>query len=329
MQVSLSLNFFFYPISLVRVGLNEKISATVGWMLMSAPNVSLYALTIMAQPSFEEEEPDINNYQKVHRMVYLPYMHFLFGLCITGMFASMNSLRVRWKEFQKVKFSAAHATFCFPIVSHSTAVQAYRAAIISFSNYPTEGRFRKFLYCYWITVLMTGTIVTTVISVRFFLNLPSWTHVDTIDELEPPAPNETLMQLTDMISAGEALVQPYVSPAVLHVNEAGALILSRNAEGQHYVRSRRVSAIGFEPLLSVEEMETEREALLDWIGKNPRRRKHRTLNVPGIDFNYESALGSGHSSVQEMEEANGHWIQRPRSDTPPSSRKTSQYTELP
>lgn len=35
---------------------------------MSAPNVSLYALTIMAQPSFEEEHPDINGFQRVHRM---------------------------------------------------------------------------------------------------------------------------------------------------------------------------------------------------------------------------------------------------------------------
>lgn len=58
-QISLSLNFFFFPVSLIRVAVNRKISATVGWMQMSAPNVSLYAMTLMAQPSFEEEHPDI------------------------------------------------------------------------------------------------------------------------------------------------------------------------------------------------------------------------------------------------------------------------------
>jgi hypothetical protein len=60
MAISLSLNFFFFPISLIRVALNEKISATVAYMQMSAPAISLYALTIMAQPSFEQEKPDIN-----------------------------------------------------------------------------------------------------------------------------------------------------------------------------------------------------------------------------------------------------------------------------
>lgn len=296
---------------------------------MSAPNVSLYALTIMAQPSFEEEEPDINNYQKVHRMLYLPYMHFLFGLCITGMLASVNSLRVRWNDFRNVRFSAAHASFCFPIVSHASAIQAYRAAIISFSDFPTDGLFRISLYCYWLTILIAGTAVTAVVSIWFFLKLPSWTHVDIKDELEPPPPNETAMQLTDTISAGETLLQPYVSPAVLQVNETGALVLVRDVDGQRYTRSRRVSAIGFEPLLSTEGMEIEREVLFDWIGKNPHRRRHRTLSVPGIDFNYESSSGLSHSAVYGMDETSVHWIQRPRSNTPPSSRKTSHYTDLP
>ena len=78
--------------------MNRKISATVGWMQMSAPNVSLYALTIMAQPSFEEEHPDVTQFQRMHRMIYLPCMHFLFGLCILGILASVVSLIVRWKD---------------------------------------------------------------------------------------------------------------------------------------------------------------------------------------------------------------------------------------
>src|SRR3569623_694274 len=82
---------------LILVACNRKISATVGWMQMTAPNISLYALTIMAQPSFEEEHPDVTEFQKVHRLVYLPCMHFLFALCIIGMAASALSLRARWK----------------------------------------------------------------------------------------------------------------------------------------------------------------------------------------------------------------------------------------
>merc|ERR1712021_104655 len=92
MAISLSLNFFFFPISLIRVAVNKKISATVAWMQTSAPSISLYALTIMAQPSFEEENPDVTNFQRVHRMIYLPCMHFMCGLSLIGFFASCHSL---------------------------------------------------------------------------------------------------------------------------------------------------------------------------------------------------------------------------------------------
>ena len=145
-QISLSLNFFFFPISLIRVALNRKISATVGWMQMSAPNVSLYALTIMAQPSFEEEHPDINSYQKMHRKIYLPLMHGLFSLCLVGMAASICSLIVRWKDFRKMQFSPAHIAFCVPTLSHANAIQAYRASINSFSTMPPDCLFRRSLY---------------------------------------------------------------------------------------------------------------------------------------------------------------------------------------
>lgn len=150
-QISLTLNFFFFPISLIRVFLNRKISAPVGtswilvafvsiigclvislhfvhirpagWMQMSAPNVSLYALTIMAQPSFQEENPDVNSFQVLHRKVYVPCMHFLFSLCILGMIASVSSLIVRWDEFKKQPFSPAHSAFLCPTLSHANAVQ--------------------------------------------------------------------------------------------------------------------------------------------------------------------------------------------------------------
>jgi len=92
-------------------------------MQMSAPNVSLYALTIMAQPSFMEENPDVNGFQKLHRRVYLPCMHVLFSLCLLGMAASVTSLIVRWKEFKKQPFSPAYSAFLCPTLSHANAVQ--------------------------------------------------------------------------------------------------------------------------------------------------------------------------------------------------------------
>jgi hypothetical protein len=84
-DLALSLNFFFFPISLIRVFLNRKISATVGWMQMCAPNVSLYALTLMAQPSFAEEHPDINQFQ----------------VCKTKIFSSKLFPRLIWRRAAK------------------------------------------------------------------------------------------------------------------------------------------------------------------------------------------------------------------------------------
>lgn len=285
---------------------------------MSAPNISLYALTIMAQPSFMEEHPDINNFQRVHRMVYLPCMHFLFSLCVIGMLASVRSLVVRWKEFRKLPFSPAHAAFCVPTLSHANALQAYRAAVNSFSGLPPDALFKKFIYAYWVVFLLGGTVATLWISIKFLYKLPEWTHVDTEDEVEPPAPYETAMTLTNMISTGETLVQSYVSPAVLQANETGALVMRRDALGnQRYVRTRKVTALGFEPMMGVIEMERERELLLEWVGKNPPRRRHRTLSVPGIDFDYGSRIGTGNVGVfsDVQQEAPSRPARRQRAQT--------------
>lgn len=140
MAISLSLNFFFFPISLVRVVANKKISATVGWMQMSAPAVSLYALTIMAQPSFEEEQPDVTSFQRVHRMVYLPCMHVMCGLSLLGMAASLQSLYDRWADFKRKQFSPAHAAFCFPTLSHANSIQVRSCRFLS----------KHYRCCYWL-----------------------------------------------------------------------------------------------------------------------------------------------------------------------------------
>lgn len=298
-QVSLTANFFFFPISLIRVAVNDKISAPVGWMQMSAPAISLYALTIMAQPSFAEEHPDVTRFQRIHRIIYLPCMHIMASLSILGFVASCHSLWRRWGDFKRREFSPAHAAFCFPVLSHANALQAYRGSIISFSEIQPRSWRMITLYVYWITVLFLGTIATFWITAKFLYCLPRWTDLDLTDEEEPPAPNETIIAMQDMVTTGEAMQQPFVSPAVLQANETGALVLARSGpDGDlQYVRTRRLLALGFEPTMNWSEMQEERQVLLDWVVKHPPRRRHRTLSVPGVDFNYGGGLGTDNLGV--------------------------------
>ena len=250
---------------------------------MSAPAVALYSLTIMAQPSFEEEHPDITNFQRVHRLLYLPFMHFLFVTAVVGALSSVQSLYTRWDDFKRRPFSPAHAAFCFPTLAHANSVQAYRSALNTFSDIPSKSVFKLAIDAYWWFVLVTGTIATLIITAKFFYMLPSWTRLDLDDEVEPPAPNETLM--ADVITTGETFRQNFVSPAVLQANEAGALVQVRRDGRTRYVRTRRVTAYGFEPIMNIIEFTAERGALLDYVEKNPPRTRKRTLSVPGITTN--------------------------------------------
>lgn len=277
------LQTMFFPISLVRVACNEKVSAPVSWIQMSAPAVSLYAWTIMAQPSFEEEFPDINYYQHVHRILYLPIMHCLFAAALVGAFSSVQSLHVRWKDFKQREFTPAHAAFCFPTLAHANSVQAYRGALNSFSNIPSGSTIKIIIDVYWMFVLVGGTIATFIITAKFFYMLPTWTRPDVDDEVEPPAPSDTIM--SEIITAGETFRQNFVSPAVLQANETGALVQVRKDGRTRYVRTRKVTALGFDPIMEYLDFEKERDALLDWVMKNPPRQRKRTLSVPGITRN--------------------------------------------
>lgn len=279
-------------------------------MQMSAPAISLYALTIMAQPSFAEEHPDVTRFQRVHRIVYLPCMHGMAALSVLGFLASCHSLWRRWHDFRKKEFSPAHAAFCFPVLSHANALQAYRGAVISFSQIHPHSLQMKVLYVYWFIILVGGTIATLWITAKFLYCLPRWTNLDLSDEEEPPAPNETIIAMQDMVTAGETMRQPFVSPAVLQANETGALVLARGGpEGAlRYIRTRRMPALGFEPTMNWSEMQEERGVLLDWVGEHPPRRRHRTLSVPGLDFGYGSRLGTGNSGVYGSV---GDWSQQP------------------
>lgn len=114
-----------------------------------------------------------------------------------------------------------------------------------------------------------------------------------------------------MVSTGDAVVQDFVSPAILQANETGTLVLTRDSQGrQRFVRTRQVTALGFEPIMNVIEMEREREILLDWVGQNAPRRRNRTLSVPGIDFRYGASFGTGNTGVYGMEQGHHSWSSR-------------------
>jgi len=81
----------------------------------------------------------------------------------------------------------------------------------------------------------------------------------------------------------ESLSQPLVSPAVLQANETGALVRVLHNGKSNLVRTMRVTALGFEPMMKWSEMNDEREALLQRALKFPPRRRNKTVSVPGID----------------------------------------------
>lgn len=83
----------------------------------------------------------------------------------------------------------------------------------------------------------------------------------------------------------DILDQPFVSPAVLQANEAGALIRVRRGTEDFerfgpYRRTRQVKALGFDPTMNDAELRQERAALLDWVARNAPRTRNRTLSIP-------------------------------------------------
>jgi hypothetical protein len=170
---------------------------------------------------------------------------------------------------------------------------------MSFSGIPSRTWPFFILDAYWLVALIGGTIATFWICGKFLYHLPGWTAPDLMDEEEPPAPYDTLLSQKDMVTIGDHLTQPYVSAAIIQANETGALVMVRNRRDgtTRFVRTRRVGALGFEPMMNWNEMQEEAEALLEWVGKHPPRRRHRTLSVPGIDFSYGAAHPFGTSNT--------------------------------
>jgi hypothetical protein len=76
----------------------------------------------------------------------------------------------------------------------------------------------------------------------------------------------------------------------------------------------QITALGFEPIMTELQMDIERELLLEYVARNPPRRRHRTLSVPGIDFSYgDENIGVGHTGVYGMmeEASSADWVQPP------------------
>lgn len=295
--MTLCLTFFFgvFFISGIRVATNPKIAAPICWFMISAPSITLYAVTLISQPMAEEEELMSSNPQmKTHfinvlHQYYLPLHHFLFGCSLLGVFSAIQGVSTRWKKFREKEFSPAHVAFVAPTLAHTNAIQSYRATLMSLSRFPTGGWFLTSVYIYWCFCLFTGTIVCFIFTYKFLRRLPQWTKLDVADEEAPPEPYETMThEMLDDRGAREAMFhQTFVNPAVLEANEAGALVRVRRGTEDYrrygpYIRTRKVTARGFDPSMNDAELREERAALLDWVAKNAPRKRNRTMSIPGV-----------------------------------------------
>lgn len=191
--------------------------------------------------------------------------------------------------------SPAHIALVFPILSHTNSVQAYRSGVDSFSNLSEGSPLRAAIFIYWFVFLIGGTLMNFIFTYHYMIRLPKWTNIletEMDDEsLVSEPPQEILLEDTVLghmneTEAHESLTNfTLVNPAVLQANEAGALVRIRRGTEDYerhgpYKRTRHVSALGFDPILSAIEFETERARLLEWAASNSPRRRHRTLSNP-------------------------------------------------
>ena len=240
----------------------------------------------------EQDSEELVLFQELHGKALMPVFHALFGLCLVGAASSVHGLAVRWDSFQKKEFSPAHAAFCFPILSHGNAIQAYRHVVNTFADIPARSPFKDFLFSYWVFVLITGTLTTMIITTLYLYHLPRWTRPDVTFEQEPPAPNQTLM--SDVLCSGDAIRQPFISPTVLQANETGVLVrIRRDPEDTRgsYVRTLQMKSLGFEPTLDPSALIEEREELLQWVATHaPEPRHSRTMSNPDGYLKFKTGL---------------------------------------
>ena len=291
-----------YFFSVYRAWWNHKIAAPVCFISLSAPSITMYAMTIMAQPSPQREamleaSPELETrFDEMHREIYLPVQHCMMVLSLLGLISALHCLYTRWPEFQKKEFSPAHVAFIFPLLSHTNAVQAYRSGVDAFSNIPVKSPFKVTLFTYWLSCLIIGTILNFIFTYKYIVRLPKWTtNVDIVfweTEGQPPSsPCHTIVHEMLTKENGGAAVheccfnQTFTNPAVLQANEAGALVRVRRGTEDYanygpYARTRHVASHGFDLTLTEAEFRRERAELLDWVAKNAPRTRNRTMSIP-------------------------------------------------
>jgi hypothetical protein len=181
-------------------------SATVCYMQMICPAVSLYSLAIIMEPSFREERPDISHFQALQRSIYLPSLTCLFTLCIIGVISSIHGILIRLKQISRAEFGPADAAYSFPLLVHALAVQSYRSGLDFFAGATVNPTMKSTLHMYFVFLVLSGTFVAVVCIIMYIAFLPMWTIVvDPSNEDEPPAPNETTM--VHSVTYGESLIQ--------------------------------------------------------------------------------------------------------------------------
>jgi hypothetical protein len=179
--------------------------------------------------------------------------------------------------------------FVFPLLSHTNAVQAYRSGVDTFSTIPDGSPFKIALFSYWVVCLVAGTALNLFFTAKYVRKLRKWTKVDSDEENEEQLadPAETMMHEMLLESNVHETMSNHtlVSPALLQANEAGSLV--RVKRGGHnwrrhgpFVRTRNVTALGFDFIMSEMELRQERAELLDWVAKNAPRTRSRTLSIP-------------------------------------------------
>jgi len=312
-----SLKWFSLFISVARVALNKQIAAPVAWIQLSAPSIIMYALTLVAQPTPQKEDRIIRDplFQLQNRLwmqdYYLPFQHFMMILSLVGLASAVHALIVRWESFRKKPFSPAHVAFCFPVLSHTNAVQAYRGAVNAYSSYPEGGKLKSLIYSYWMIFLLGGTLLNFIFTFKYVRRLPQWTKLNTAGENQPPAPKDTFVhEMLDGSGVHELLHQPFVNPAVLEANEAGALVRVRRGTEDYkvhgpYVRTRRITSLGFDLMMDDEELRRERAQLLDWVANNAPRARNRTMSNPAILQGGESNTLLPNSAYGTFEASSG------------------------
>lgn len=102
----------------------------------------------MAQASRQREKEieasptQMEIFYDMHHDEYIPVQHAMMALSLLGMVSVLHSLWARWPSFKHKNFSPAHMAFVFPLLSHTNAIQAYRAGVDTFAGIPEGSPFK-------------------------------------------------------------------------------------------------------------------------------------------------------------------------------------------